>query len=633
MHLDVEVAEIEGGVDAERSRSGRPGTGRAAGRWTPRAGGERDMSAQQATAFAILGAALVLFVWGRWRYDVVAMLALLAVALAGLVPAGDVFDGFAHPAVITVASVLVISRGLQNAGLVDVVVKAIAPLRGRENLQLAAQCLVIAVLSSFMNNVGALALMLPVALRNAYRDGYPPAKTLMPLAFASLLGGLVTLIGTPPNIIIATYRANDTGTPFGMFDFAPVGGVVAAAGLIYLVLGGWRLLPLDRRPSDEGRAFEIDDYISEAAIPAESKAVGITISELEAMAGADVLVAGFIRDGQRRLVPSGGQRLRGGDVLVLQGDTAALKSIIDAAGLKLVGEEGAGQKELKSEDVDVVEAAVASGSRLIGTSPESARLRTVHGVNLLAIARQGRRLSDRLADIRLRAGDVLLLQGPRDGMPEILARLGCLPLAERGIGLDRQRRLLLAGGLFAVAIALVAAGMVPVHIAFMAVAAAYVLTDIVRPGELYSAVDWPVIVLLGAMFPLGWALETTGGAALIADAILGMTRGLPIVWVLVVLLVATMFLSDVINNNATAVLMAPIAITIADRLAASPDPFLMAVAVGASCAFLSPIGHQANTLVMEPGGYRFGDYWRMGLPLEAIIVAAAIPMILWIWPP
>ncbi|MEX2035662.1 MAG: SLC13 family permease, partial [Xanthobacteraceae bacterium] len=478
------------------------------------------MTAQQAIAFGILGATLIMFVWGRWRYDVVAVLALLAVVFTGLAPAKDAFLGFAHPAVITVAAVLIISRGLQNAGLVDVVVKAISPLRGRQTLQIGAQCLVIAVLSSFMNNVGALALMLPVAMRNAYREGYPPAKSLMPLAFASLLGGLTTLIGTPPNLIIAGFREQQLGESFGMLDFTPVGLAVAAVGLIYLVLLGWRFIAVDQRKGEPEKAFEISGYITEAEVTEKSKAAGMTIYEVEKLAEDDVAIVGLIRDKTRRLVPSGHQYLQAGDILVLRGDTDALKSIIDPAGLKLAGDIDIGREDLKSEDIDIVECVVSPTSRMIGRTPVSARLRTVHGVNLLALARQGRGIRERLGHVQFQAGDVLLLQGPSAEMAETLGRLDCLPLAERPLGIGRQRRLMVAGGLFAVAVAAVVAGILPVQIAFAAAAAGYVVTNVVRPAEIYTSIDWPVIVLIAALFPVGGALESTGATALVADGIL-----------------------------------------------------------------------------------------------------------------
>jgi di/tricarboxylate transporter len=591
------------------------------------------MTTDQTLAFAILGATLVLFIWARWRYDVVAVLALLAVVFTGLIPPAEALVGFSHPAVITVAAVLIISRGLQNAGLVDVVVKAVSPLRGRENLQIAAQCVVIAVLSSFMNNVGALALMLPVAMRNAYRDGYPPAKSLMPLAFASLLGGLTTLIGTPPNIIIASFRARELGQPFGMFDFSPVGVAVAVAGLLFLVLIGWRLLPIEGRRGEAEKAFEIEGYITEAKVGEESKAAGMTITELEELTEGDVLVVGLIRNEDRRLIPTGFVRIQASDILVLRGDADALESAIAAAGLELVGEKEHGRDLLRSDKIDLVEAVVSPNSMLIGRTPSSMRLRLMHGVNLLALARHGQHIRERLHDAQFRSGDVLLLQGPSERMADILATLQCLPLAERPLGIGRRRRLIYAGGLFVLAVALVVAGVLPVHIAFIAAAAGFVVADVVKPTEIYTSIDWPVIVLLAALFPVGAALDSTGGAALVASGILKMTEGLGVFWVLLVVLVGTMFISDLINNNATAVLMAPIAMTVASRLGVSADPFLMAVAIGASCAFLTPIGHQSNTLVMEPGGYKFGDYWRVGLPLEVVIAAVAMPMILIVWPP
>jgi len=590
------------------------------------------MSADQMIAFAVLGATLVLFVWGRWRYDIVAIFSLMAVVITGLVPAEQAFSGFAHPAVITVAAVLIISRGLQNAGIVDVVVKSIAPLRGRENLQLAAQCLVILVLSSFMNNVGALALMLPVALRNAYRDGYSPAKTLMPLAFASLLGGVTTLIGTPPNLIVASFRAKASGESFGLFDYTPVGLVVAGTGLIFLVLIGWRLIPIKGRKPEAGQAFAIEGYITEAAVPEESRAIGMTIAELEKLADDDVIIAGLIHDETRRLVPSGTMRVQSGDILVLRGDADALKSIIDAAGLKLVGDQEIRREDLKSENVDLVEVVVSPGSNLIGATPISSRLRTVYGINLLAIARQGRRIEERLGHVQFQAGDVMLLQGPSSTMSDSLARIECLPLAERSLGIGRQRRLALAGGIFLAAIILVAMNMLTAAVAFIGTAGLFVATNIVRPTEVYTSVDWPVVVLLGAMFPLGTALETSGSAGLIAQSILSVTSGLTPAWMLVILMIVAMILTDIINNSATALLMSPIAITLAEQLGVSIDAFLMAVAIGASCAFLTPIGHQSNTLVMEPGGYRFADYWRVGLPMQILLIAVAVPALLVFWP-
>lgn len=591
------------------------------------------MTLEQASAFGVLLLALAMFVWGRWRYDLVAMSVLLICVLIGIVPASQAFSGFAHPAVVTVAAVLIISRALQNAGIVDVMARLIAPLRGHENLQLAAQTVAIAVLSAFMNNVGALALLLPVALQNAYRNGYSPARSLMPLAFGALLGGLTTLIGTPPNIIISSYRERELGDAYGMFDFTPVGGAVALAGLAFVVLAGWRLLPKDRRGAvDRTQLFSVGDYLTEASVPAGSKAARLSVRELEAIAEDEVTVAGVIRQERRLPLPQSYTRIEADDVLVLRGDPVALKTVVDGAGLELVGDEKNAGEVLRSEEVKIIEAIVRPGSRLVGRTAGSLQLRTNYDVNLLAVARHGRPIKPRLGDVRLQVGDVVLLQGPAEQLDERLAGLGCLPLAERDIRIGQPRRLAVAGTVFVLGIAAVMAGLMPAAIVFLLVAAGMVLLGVLKPDEAYTSIEWSVIVLLAAMLPVGMALETTGVAALIAGWLLAATAGLAPAWILLLLLVTTMFLSDVINNNATAVIMAPVGIAIAERMQVSVDPFLMAIAIGASCAFLTPIGHQCNTLVLEPGGYRFSDYWRMGLPLEIVIAATAVPLILLVWP-
>jgi di/tricarboxylate transporter len=583
--------------------------------------------------FGVLVAALGMFVWGRFRYDFVALLALLAVVLTGVLPMEQAFDGFSHPAVITVAAVLVISRALQNAGLVDVVLRLLAPLQGNQTLQLVAQTLVVALLSAFMNNVGALALMLPVAMRNAYRDGYAPASALMPLAFGSLLGGLTTLIGTPPNIIISTFRHRELGEAYSMFSFAPVGGVVALAGLAYVVILGWRLIPKDRRGAENPEnLFEVAEYITEVRVREDSKKEGLTVEDVEALGEDEALILGIVRGEKRRLAPRGYEPVKPGDILIVEAPSSALTKLLDNSDLVLEEDKKLLAKDLGSEEIALREAIVGPGSRIQGRTPASMRLRTIYGVNLLAVARHGHRIKERLSQTRLQIGDVLLLQGGSSRIQDLMAEFDILPLAERALKIGRPRPLLLASGTFAAAITAVLANVLPVHIAFLCASVALAVTGVVNKEEIYQAIDWPVIVLLAAMIPVGNALELTGGTARIAEVILSLTKGFGPVGVLVVLMVGTMLISDVINNNATAVLMAPIAIDLATRLGVSMDSLLMAVAIGASCTFLTPIGHQSNTLVLVPGGYRFSDYWRMGLPLDVITVSVAVSMILIVWP-
>ncbi len=588
-------------------------------------------SAAQLSVMGILFIMLVLFVTGRIRYDLVAVLGLVAVTLVGAVSPEEAFSGFGHPAVITVAAVLIISRGLLNSGLVDGIVRLVSGVGDNLLAQIAVLTTLVAICSAFINNVGALALFMPVALRISSRSGTPASALLMPLAFGSLLGGLTTLIGTPPNIIIATFRTEAGLEPFRMFDFAPVGGLVALAGLAFLILLGWRLVPRRRSSPSSEDLFEIGEYLTELSVPEDSPLAGKPLGEME-NADHDINILAIIRGDRRLPAPSPRRLLREGDILVVRADTDGLKHLTEEQGFAMAEAGELDAESLGSDEVVVIEVVVSPSSRSEGKTAKGLNLRRRYGVNLLGISREGSGLRGRLNTARLRPGDVLLLQGGRDLLPEILPELGFLPLAPRDLRFGTPRRLLLGGGIFAVALVAAALGLVPSGIALVAAALIMTLGGLIAPRELYESVDWSIIVLLGAMIPVSAALENTGGADLIADSLLAVSAGAPPPITLTILLVGTMFLSDLVNNAAATVLVAPIALGVAAGMGASPDPFLMAVAVGASCAFLTPIGHQSNTLVMGPGGYRFGDYWRMGLPLEVIIVLVAIPALLWIWP-
>lgn len=587
---------------------------------------------EQWIVFATLAGALALFIHGRIRYDVVALVALLVVAIAGLVPEASIFAGFGHPAVITVAAVLVISRGLLNAGVVDLIARWMTKAGQNPVRQLAALMLAVTAASAFMNNVGALALLMPVAIRMARKGGHSPSILLMPLAFGSLLGGLTTLIGTPPNIIIAAFRNDVKGLPFGMFDFTPVGLGVALAGGLFIVLLGWRLVPQRAPKGGSGDLFAVEEYSTELLVPEDSPLAGRALYDLKQVADADVVVMMLIRDKRRRVAPSGMDRVRAGDVLVVEADPEDLKEFMDAAGLELAGSEKIETDEAGSNDVSLMEVVVTPDAPIVNQTARSLNMRWRYGLNLLAVARRGARLRRRLGRIRFQPGDILLLQGPENSLRRALPELGCLPLAERDLQLGKPRRLLLSVGLFGAALALATAGLLSIQLALLGAAVLMVLAGLLSLKEVYASIDWPIIVLLGAMIPVGEALELTGGAQTIAGGLLALGQQLPPAVTLGMVMVATMFLSDLVNNAAAAVLMAPIAINVAAGLGVNADPFLMAVAIGASCAFLTPIGHQSNTLVMGPGGYHFGDYWRMGLLLELIILAVGLPLLLLFWP-
>jgi di/tricarboxylate transporter len=557
---------------------------------------------------------------------------LLAVVLTGIIPARDAFLGFAHPAVITVAAILIISYSLREAGLVDYLASFLNPLSRRPAVHVAALTGLAAACSGFMNDVGALALFMPIAMATARKNNRSPGIVLMPLAFGSILGGLLTLIGTPPNIIIANYRAEVSGTPFGLFDYTPVGIMVTLAGVTFVALIGWRFLPLRRRKYEEEPTFEVADYITELRVAEDTKIVGQQLRTLERMSNGVLVVAALIRGKRKRLAPSRDERLEAGDLLLVQGDPSELDELIEQSGLVPVSRDGLSQDVLQSEHVDLVEAVIVPGSPLEGRNPLSLRRRTGYLINLLGLARQGRPIRKRLQEVVFKASDLLLLQGESDHIHTMLPRLGCLPLAPRGLHLPAKRRIITTLFIFVAALLVSALGLVSITVAFVAAVVALILTNQIPIKTLYRPVNIPVLVLLGAMIPVGRALETTGCTDLLVNGILSLTGSLPPAALIVLIMVVTMTLSDIINNAATAVIMAPIAATIAQNLGVNTDTFLMAVAISASCAFLTPIGHQCNTLVMGPGGYQFRDYWRMGLPLEIIIIAVTTPMLLWIWP-
>lgn len=590
---------------------------------------------QQILLCAGLVIVLVLFVWGRWRYDLVALFVLLALTLLGVVPTDRAFMGFGHPAVITVAAVLVVSRGLQASGLVSLIGGRLGAFASSPTAQVTAFSGAAVILSAFMNNVGALSVLLPVAVQAARKAGRSPSFLLMPIAFASLLGGMQTLIGTPANIIVSTFRADAVGQPFRLFDFAPAGCILALAGVAFFGLIGWRLLPRRDAASTGKSMFEIDTYVSELVVPDEGKAVGLTIRDVMAEHGKDVVILGMARDrdnGRQLSMPRPQMKLRGGDILAVEGDSEDIKTLADALGLKVEGAAELDEEFVKSRQLTLVEAVVQSDSLLADRTPLSLNLRQRYGVNLLGLARQGRRIKKRLRDEAIRPGDILLLQGDAEAMPTTLGMLGCLPLATRDVGLGKPKRFVLAAALFVSAILLLVFGLTSAAVALSACACAMVLTKLVSLRDAYTSIEWPVIVLLGSMLPLGEALEATGTAERLASLMLDAARGVPPWLALGMLLVTCMTLSDVINNAAAAVLMTPIALRLAVGLDCSPDPFLMATALGCSAAFLTPIGHQSNTLVMGPGGYRFGDYARLGMPMTILMIAVVWPVILWWWP-
>jgi di/tricarboxylate transporter len=636
------------------------------------------MNTDQITIVAILAVTMAMFIWGRWRHDMVAAGALLACVFLGLVPGTEAFDGFGHPAVITVACILILSRGLQTSGAVDIITDRLIPTAAGAWVSTATLVALAAVLSAFMNNVGALALLMPVAVMMARRHGLAPGQVLMPLAFGSILGGMTTLIGTPPNLIVSGFRDEAGLGSFTMFDYAPVGAAVAGAGILFVLVAGRWLIPVRERADTED--FDTGSYLTEVRVPPSSRAVGMTISAAEStMEDSESQIVALIRGEERMNAPRGNRKIRADDILVIEAEPRSLVGALNALGMRLEedkkpkaapvesraaadlmekikgkGEDGKSgeedgaddasdgdetEEEEKSdhrdqerEEIALLEVVVLPTSGMIGRSARSLRLRSHYGINLLAVSRQGSRTVARLRTLRFRPGDVLLMQGPLETLQEFAINTGCVPLADRSLRLPRPREAAIAGLIMLAAVTGAAFGLLPAAITFAAGVLVAMATRVVPPRKVYEAVDWPVIVLLGALIPVAGAMATTGTADLVAGWLLDYAAAGSAIIAITLMLVITMTLSDFMNNAATAAVMCPIGISAARTLEVSPDPFLMAVAVGASCAFLTPIGHQNNTLILGPGGFRFGDYWRLGLPLEIIVIAVGVPMILMVWP-
>lgn len=589
------------------------------------------MTQDQIILFALFGAVFGLLLWGRYRYDIVAFSALMAGVVLGVVPAEEAFAGFGHPATLVVALVLVVSAGLVRSGVVHLITRTLVDSRRGLGAHIAIMGGVGGVLSAFMNNVAALALLMPVDVQTARKAKRAAGLSLMPLSFATILGGMATLIGTPPNIIIAAIRDDALGAPFAMFDFAPVGALTALAGLVFVALIGWRLIP--QREDTVLHPSEIADYIAELTVPEDSDHIGKRLIELEEAADkTDVAILGVIRGGKRRYGAAINTTLEPGDVLVLQAKPDALDEFRAALSLAFSDKDRESRLQAEGKGLDMIEVVVPPDARIAGKAVQSVGLHWRQHSVLMGISRQGRKITRQVHKSVIRPGDILLLLVPKDKGADVTEWLGALPLADRGLAVTQDGKTWLAIGLFGAAVAAASVGLLYLPIALGLVVAAYVLTRIVPLSELYTHIEWAVVVLLGSMIPLGAALEDVGGTQLIADALVGLTAGLPAWAILAVLMVVTMSLSDVLNNTATTIVAAPVGIQMAQALGVSPDPFLMAVAVAASSAFLTPIGHKNNTLILGPGGYGFGDYWRMGLPLELLVVAVSIPAILIFWP-
>ncbi|TFL16690.1 SLC13 family permease [Jannaschia formosa] len=591
------------------------------------------MTPDQTILFALFGGVFAMLLWGRVRYDIVAFSALLLGVILGVIPKEDAFSGFGHPATLVVALVLIVSAGLVRSGAVMLITKTLIDSRRRIGTHIAIMGGVGAVLSAFMNNVAALALLMPVDIATARKAGRLPGATLMPLSFATILGGMITLIGTPPNIIIAGIRRDQLGESYAMFDFAPVGATVALVGLVFVALIGWRLIPRVGGKSEGGEGDDVAYYVAELTVPDNSARIGAPLRELTGAADdVGVQVVGLVRDGRRLFGSARDVPLKAGDSLILEARPEDLDEFRASEALTFADNRRMSLLDAAEQGLSLVEVVVPESSRIRGKTAQSIGLAWRQRTVLMGISRRGKRITERLRREPIRAGDLLLLLVPTEQAEDVVRWLGALPLADRGLAVTENRKIWPAIGIFLGAVTVASFGLVDLTVALGVVVVVYALGKIVPLHEFYDHVEWPVVVLLGSMIPLGAALEEAGGTQLIANALTGLVDGRAAWLALLVLMVVTMVLSAVLNNTATAIVAAPVGIEMAEMMGVSPDPFLMAVAVAASCAFLTPIGHKNNTLILGPGAYRFGDYWQMGLPLTVVVIAAGLPAVLFFWP-
>ncbi|TCU15883.1 SLC13 family permease [Rhizobium sullae] len=587
------------------------------------------MTTAQILAFGVIGLMMAIFIWDRFRYDLVACCALVLAIAVGIVPFDKAFSGFSDEIVIIVGSALMVSAGVARSGVVDNAIKRFFPNLDKLHLQLALLLIVVAVLSAFIKNIGALAIMIPVAFQFSRKTGKSPSLYLMPMSFAALLGGLMTQIGTSPNIVVSRLRDEIAGTPFTMFDFTPVGATLTLVGVAFLIFFYWLVPERQNENPTLEEALDLKTYFSEASVVESSSFDGKALNEILQLGDGEVVATAILR-GHARMSPFPDVRLRAGDTILLEGRPEALDRVVSNAKLRLSGKQ---MPQMRAEgDVTSIEAVISAESSLIGWSARQLSLFNRRRINLLAVSRHGHRLTERLSEVTLRAGDVVVLQGSRKNLPGFLQEFSCLPLAQRDIMLGTQRRAFMPILILVAAMGVTAAGLAPVSVAFFCAALSMVIFRVIPLAEIYKSLDGPILIMLAALIPVSDSLRTTGGSELIAGWLGHFATQMPPSGALALILITAMAITPFLNNAATVLVMAPIAASFAQTLGYRPEAFLMAVAIGAGCDFLTPIGHQCNTLVFGPGGYRFSDYPRLGLPLSFIIILVSVPMLLHVWP-
>lgn len=583
-------------------------------------------------ALAVVAAAMFLFISGKLEVDVIALCVLLALIVAGLIRPDQALYGFASPATATVAAMFVLSAGLVRTGLVEWLSRQLNKLAGRgEPRLILVLCGAIAVLSAFIVNTGTVAIFIPVATVLAMTRRVSPSRVLMPLSFASQFGGVCTLIGTSTNILVNSIAVSRGMKAFGLFEFAPLGMVMTAAGIFYLMLIGRWLLPKRNVAAEEVDKYRLADYLAELSVAEQSPLVGQRWDKRKASRGANIDLIKIIR-GDKPVSRPSKTIIREGDILLIHGDVDKLISMKERLGLGIQANVTMDDRELSSDEVRLVEVLIPPRSTLVGRTLRSSRFLRRYRLVALAVQRRGKILRHRLRDIRLDADDTLLFKVGRKDVSRIMKASGVIVTNELTELYLRKDRAVIALLVFLAVLTLAALKIVPILVAALIGAVGMVLGRCISVEEAYQAIDWKVVFLLGGIIPLGLALEQSGAAQWLAGSLLSPSADFGPIMVLAVLYLFTAILTELMSNNAAAVILAPIALSIAGSMNVNPRPFLVAITFAASTSFATPVGYQTNTMVYAPGGYHFTDYTRVGGPLNLIFWGLAVFLIPMLWP-
>ena len=583
---------------------------------------------------AILLLALVLFVTELVPIDLTALLVVGLLILTQVLTPAEGFSGFSHPAPVTVAAMLVLSTGLIRTGAVAKLGQKVSALGGSSEVsQLAVIFPVVALLSAFISNTAAVAMFLPLVLNIAREKKLSPSKLLLPLSYAAILGGACTYIGTSTNIIVGTIFAAGPHPPLQMFEFSGLGLVLLTLGAVYMLAIGQRNLPYRPTEASLTEGYRLREYLTELVIRSDSPLLDKTLRETDFSQMLDIEVLEIQRGRQKLRLFLQEIRLKSGDVLIVKGNLENILKIRDTEGVDILAEAKLSDRDLKSEDITLAEAVISPDSSLIGRTLKEANFRQRYQATALAIRRHASQIRDKLGRVRLRMGDMLLVQVRKEVLGNLRQDSDFLLILEESQSSDfRISKLPIAVLIFLGVIAAAASQKLPIELAALFGALLMVFTRCITLREAYRAVDWRIVILIGGTLSLGTAMEKTGTATAIAESLVGWSGALGPVALIAVLYLVTMGMTEVMSNNATAALLTPIAISIAHHGGWDPRPFAFCVAFAASCSFLTPIGYQTNTMVYGPGGYRFTDYFKVGAWLSLISWLTATLLIPRIWP-